>query len=366
MFVQHIFLKNFRCHKHASWPLQQGVNLLIGPNGSGKTSFLEAVFIAVYGHSFRQSKTPDLVHFNEEEFQIDLQWLRYGPLHLQVKGNKKNIIRTLQGKKITIKKDFLRSFPIVFDSTVTSRFIDGTPNDRRKWLDALLFLCKPHLKHVYQNYLRAMMQRQRALRYNHHRDMLLIWESQMVEMGKVLSLEKIQLIEKINEKLADEMLCLNANVQFELAVDQNNLNEDWLNQLKNNRDSDKKLGRTQFGPHADKLSILFYGKDIRSIASRGQQKLVTIAIRLAECALRDYYQKSLPLLMLDDGLESLDSDYQYLLFQRLNLYLGQVLLTTPSVRDIGDDLRIQSYTIGESVSAVDGNVKRSSIMERAA
>ncbi|MDQ6979258.1 MAG: hypothetical protein Q9M09_03655 [Mariprofundaceae bacterium] len=109
---------------------------------------------------------------------------------------------------------------------------------------------------------------------------------------------------------------------------------EWLEQLREGRADDRRLGRCRTGPHADRLLIETAGREIRSVGSRGQQKLAAAAIKLAECAVRQQARGIWPLLLLDDCLEALDHTRQQRLLQRLCAYAGQVLVTTPSDVDV--------------------------------
>ena len=81
-----IQVTDLRCHEQITWTCSEGLNLLIGANGSGKTSLLESVYLMAHGRSFRQARDPFLVRRGEERFLIKGQWHRFGPMNLSVAG----------------------------------------------------------------------------------------------------------------------------------------------------------------------------------------------------------------------------------------------------------------------------------------
>ena len=105
--------------------------------------------------------------------------------------------------------------------------------------------------------------------------------------------------------------------------------EMWRQRLREGRDEDRRTGRLDFGPHADRIRIAYQEREIRHSGSRGQQKLASVALKLAECAIRRHYRQIVPVLLLDDCLEALDPQRQERLLQRLGQFPGQVLMTAP-------------------------------------
>jgi DNA replication and repair protein RecF len=128
----------------------------------------------------------------------------------------------------------------------------------------------------------------------------------------------------------------------------------WLERLATRRDDDARVGRLQAGPHCDRLKILFDGREIRSVGSRGQQKLAAMALRLAECAVRMECRHLAPLLLLDDCLEALDAERQQRLMNRLCSYRGQILMTVPNGIEMPESLAIHQSHLSECVANENG------------
>jgi len=334
LHLQQLVLTNFRCHEQASWSLHAGVNILLGENGCGKTSVLEAASLMAHGRSFRQGRDPALVRWDCAAFSVRGVWHRYGPLHIQLQGKRNQLQAFLQGQRVAVRKELTEILPLVVDAPQARTLIDGVTAERRRWLDQLLIACEPSVQQHRSAYLRVLMQRGRLLRRHAQAAELDIWELQMTQYGQQWIAARVRLCQALNEQLNNEQMLTESHLQLRMHSTAADDQGQWLEQLRQGRTDDRRLGRCRTGPHADRLLIETAGREIRSVGSRGQQKLAAAAIKLAECAVRQQARGVWPLLLLDDCLEALDRSRQQRLLQRLCAYAGQVLVTTPSDVDV--------------------------------
>jgi DNA replication and repair protein RecF len=306
-----------------------GINLLIGENGSGKTTLLEAAYLMSHGRSFRQARDPHLVRRGQDRFCIEGQWRRYGPLHVRVAGGRGDAEIRLQGRRIRQRRDLTRCIPVLVEAPQGRRLIDGVPNERRRWLDALLTDCRESLVSDFHRYGRSMMQRSRLLRRGLSSAEIDAWEQQIVVHGLAIAWARDEMIRHLNAELAGESALTESKVQ--IAVRAPAYDHDvWLQRLRAKREEDARTGRLDYGPHADRIHITYQGREIRSSGSRGQQKLASVALRLAECTVRGHHRQMMPVLLLDDCLEALDAQRQQRLLRRLGEFTGQILMTAPA------------------------------------
>ncbi len=329
LLLQEISATNLRCHHRVRWQCTPGLNMVIGENGSGKTSLLEAVFLMGHGRSFRQARDPVLSRWKSEGFLITGKWKRYGPLHVEVSGKEKSNRIYLQRRQIQRRMELIETLPVLVESPQGARLVDGVPGERRRWLDQMMLYCRPDVVKHYHAYLRCLMQRSRILRHGGSSDEIEIWEHQMVVHGLILMQVRTRLMDDLNRILESELALSELQVRVAIHLTAPEERESWLERLFIQRRGRSK-GVLRMGPHCDRMMIDYDGRDMRSCGSRGQQKLAAVAIRLAECTLRMQHRGLMPLLLLDDALEALDPLRQQRLLERLSIHGGQVLMTGPS------------------------------------
>ena len=327
--LQNIHIHHLRCHQDFNWTCGEHLNLITGDNGSGKTTVLEAAYMLAYGRSFRQAKAPQLTQWTEKSFHIQATIQRYGPLHICVDGKRGKVDMSLQGRKVAKRKDVFEHISLIVDAPQGVRLIDGTPGERRKWLDRLVIATQPAAYVHYQGYLRALMQRGRLLRQHATGEELSCWEEQIVKHGLIINQQRSIILAKLNQDLAKENDWLDLSFQIEVAWQGFEKKEQRLVWLDQKRSEHQRLGRVMQGPHCDRLKISYDTREIRVCGSRGQQKVSGIVLRLAECAVVQEAKRMMPILLLDDCLESLDNTRALRLMERLDNHQGQVLMTAP-------------------------------------
>ncbi len=359
---------HLRCHDALEWSVSPGLNLIIGGNGSGKTTLLESISLMAHGRSFRQSRSPLLVQHSKKRFMIHGQWHRFGPMHLSVAGRQGKTSVRLQGREIQRRQDVSESFPVLVDAPQGRKIIDGAPGERRRWIDALMMICYQQMRTNYQRYLRAVMQRGRLLRRKNFSDELDVWEQQIVHYGMPIVLARETLLEELNGLLVHEQVLTEDIITLSMRAPEYE-KDVWLERLKDKRAEDARLGSLRFGPHVDVVNIHFQEREIRSAGSRGQQKLAAIAIKMAECALWAKHRRLIPVVLLDDCLESLDQQRQLRLFKRLQKSPAQILMTAPDGVFVSPTLGIHIQRLTEqglTAYAVDEPLTRKRVMEEAA
>lgn len=307
-----------------------------------------------HGRSFRQARDPELVRWGMNTFNISGVWKRYGPMHVNLTGRRGKSEIVLQGKKISRRKELTETLPVVVEAPQAGKLVDGVPGERRKWLDSVIHASNPATYRVYQSYLRALMQRGRLIRRNCSSAELDVWEHQIVTAGQQVVRIRHEMIDSLNHSLKNEKELMESTLKLELISTAPDNEKAWLERLASKRDDDARLGRLQIGPHCDRLKILFSGREIRSVGSRGQQKLAAMALRLAECAIRQEWRHLAPLLLLDDCLEALDAERQQRLMNRLYAYPGQILMTAPSGIEMPEKLAVHQSHLSECVANENG------------
>ena len=340
MYIKQIELKDFRNYKELKTEFHPNVNIFIGQNAQGKTNLLESIFSTSMGRSFRTNKDKDMIRFGKEFFRICLVAFKDDNdlvVELAVNRDGKKGIK-IDGVKAKKLSQLFENVYIVAFSPEDLRIVKDEPEKRRKFMDRELCQIKPSYYNSLSQYRKALMQRNACLKefYMGNPDMtddiLDIWDNKMAEYGsRILSCreEFVRKINKISGRIHREIT--NGKEQLEVSYEPNikvsgNQPSLFYEELKKNREKDKRRGTSGSGPHKDDLRLQIGHIDIRSFGSQGQQRTAALSLKLSEIELIKEETGESPVLLLDDVLSELDQERQNYLIRSLEK--TQVFLTT--------------------------------------
>jgi DNA replication and repair protein RecF len=334
MPLKRLQLKNFRLFQDNLFTFSDRTNLILGENGSGKTSILESISILLLGSSFRTKETKECINSSKNSFSITGKGtLDNKELALSVNNglNKRvNSSRKIEGA--SVKKEELYFLQIVMSKNL--RMIDGEPEIRRDYFHELMFHVKPATKKLYIDYQRALKQRNKCLKKNLSKSELSIWSKELAELGLALSLEQygffksfkqynIQGIEDI-VKSGEFTFLDNFNVTFSKGWERSKkLEESFEDSL----EKDKAIGYTSKGPHRMDITFQVNNKKAASNLSRGQLKILILLIFLTNIKLIKQITQRETLLMIDDLGSELDIKNLRSLIEQIILSENQIVLT---------------------------------------
>ena len=316
-------LADFRCFQRAGLAFPEGACWLVGGNGEGKTSMLEALHVLARGVSFRRGRSLPLVRMGAQRFRLRARALRLGPLELEAEGNGGGITIRLQRARVRARRELAELVPVVADSPHMADLVQGSDAERRRWLDRLLVLADPGGAQARRDFLRALLQRARALRRGYEEEAH-AWAPLLVDAGWRWLAARMRLGQRINAWLREEAWA----GELRLAVE-----EEDEGGFRQRMQAALRHRVLDAGPHLAPVGILREGRDARLAASRGQQRLCAIALRLAECRLWMETRRIVPCLLLDDAAEALDRRRRQQLARRLEAYPGQVIASAQEPPD---------------------------------
>ena len=328
MTITRLDLKNFRLFKNPSFNLSDGINLIYGKNGSGKTSLLEAIIVAHGKKSFRTPNLINCIKTGESSFKIGvLDEINEGSIKLEaVKSSKKRVVfkKSLLNKKIGFSE--YRLLPQIINDK-SFKLVEGEREIRRDFIKYLLFHVKPQFKTTYNKYDKSMKQRNRALRDNRNKSEIAFWTEAVIEHGVLLGKEQNQVFKEFNEIATKRISCAKKEYKLNFLEE---IKVDYLwgwkkgkslkAELKDSLAKDLINGRTSFGPHRADIIFSQGSSLVINSMSRGQLKLLILLIFLS---VQDFLkQKNLMrnLLMIDDLGSELD-------FNNLVISLREILKT---------------------------------------
>lgn len=293
--IKKLDLQNFRSYSKKTFEFSDGITLIIGPNASGKTNMLEAIYALAIGKSFRAEKEEEIIKENENFAAIKTN-------NLEVFfDNRQRFTKTYKVNGIGKRQaDFVGNLRAVLFCPQDLEIATDSPSVRRKYLDLVLtqiFKDYRLSSHIYE---KALRQRNKLLKVA--RDQVLVarsqfeyWDNLLISNGKI-----------IHGKRKDFLHFLN------LEYDASLINEDRLNKYQHEEIA---AAMTLVGPHRDDFRILKNNKNIKSFGSRGEQRLAVFDIKIKEL---EYVEKNTgekPILLLDDIFSELDNENRHLVLE---------------------------------------------------
>lgn len=357
MFLAETELKFYRNYEYLSRKWHPGINIFLGNNAQGKTNLLESLYVLAVGKSHRTSKDKEWILFGEPFAYIKaLVMKKNGPVTLDVIVSEKGKKVKINGLEQRRLSDFIGTLNAVMFAPEDLDIVKGAPNQRRRFMDMEIGQVSPTYLYNLSNYNKILMQRNQLLksiaRREKKRDLIEIWNQQLVEYGVKVVLKRAYFIEKL-EQWAKEIHAQITNnkeelcIQYESSLDFANLRsedalkEQYIMQLQQMFEKELERGSTLVGPHRDDLIFYINQQDVQVFGSQGQQRTTALSVKLAEIELIHEEIGEYPILLLDDVFSELDDQRQSDLLKSIKDKC-QTFITTTSIDGISADILAQS------------------------
>ncbi len=342
MRLQSLHLEQFR--NHGNLQLNFGaepMQLFYGPNGSGKTNILESVGIAALTKSFLSVEEDDLRTWGTEFYRITAKVVSDSGEEKELEVVSQVLPRRqkgcfLNGVRIP-QTQLIGHLPVVIFLPQDLSLFTGPPAERRRALDQILSQVSPEYFAALMDYQRILKQRNALLKAiregNADASQLDTWDSALSLPGSAITLLRLELAETFNLSLPSEIRALgetweNAAIVYKrsgTARTQEALAEEMTELFRQNRERDIILQSTLSGPHRDDWEIVVDGRSLQSFASRGQQRVVLLALLFLETSFLELRRNEKPVILLDDIFSELDLAHRERVTQAFRDH--QVLLT---------------------------------------
>lgn len=284
-------------------------NLIVGPNASGKTSLLEAMFFLGRGRSFRTRRLPALVRHGEADFLLVGTLRNRGlPLTLGIRAGRAGTNIHVGGQQVRSATELASHFPPQIIDPEIHKLLEEGPAQRRKFVDWGVFHVEPTFLADWQRYHRALRQRNAALRTNGRASPLGIWADEVAVAGERLAALRSAYLARLAPFLLQAGRAL---LELEVTLlHHTGWNADLTlpEALQRSAERDQRLGVTHVGPHRADVSVRVDGEPARERVSRGQQKLLASALTLAQLSLQESLTPGRTALLLDDPAAELDAE----------------------------------------------------------
>jgi DNA replication and repair protein RecF len=332
MTIRELELTNFRSYDTASFELHPAVTLVVGPNASGKTNLLEALYVLAVTKSFR-AKDRDLVRHDADHYRIvgRSEAVEYA-LGLSVADGSVQKRVAHDGDSQTLVGHVGQLQVTLFEPT-DLELVAGPPEGRRRYLDFLLCQTDRGYLKTLQTYKRVLRQRNALLEGPEVevRRQIFVWDLKLAELAVEIYRQRQNLLEQLNAalpRLYGDIAGGEVPVELEYlpSVAAGRYEADFLETLSRNLPRDLGAGFTTIGPHREDFKVHFKNNDIMAVASRGEVRTVVLALKLAELDYAQARTSQRPILLLDDVFSELDRDRRGYLLERLAGH--QTIITT--------------------------------------
>lgn len=328
--VQHV-----RTHKDYTLAFAPTVTVITGANGSGKTSLLEAVYIALQGSSFKGSDK-DVLRRQAEWYRIDLMLTDETMRTVKFDTNR----QTGRKQFVIDDKTYYRlplqhRLPVVLFEPDDLRLLHGSPERRRRFIDRFISQVDSTYATTLRRYERALRQRNTLLKRQATSDDFFAWNVALSEHGSIIIEKRLHFIDKLNDQLnqtyeaiarqGDDVCMVYSLPRAE------NIKQKLLGDLHHATQKDLLLGFTTVGPHRHDIIFEFNKSPALTVASRGEVRSIVLALKFLEIDIIEQVTNKKPIVLLDDVFSELDDARQQHLITLTKSH--QIIITSATSSD---------------------------------
>lgn len=326
--LQEFYMSGFRNLETQMVSFDAPFNLVVGPNGSGKTSLLESIYTLLNGKSFRTTKTSNIVCHSLEAQEFVLRaYLTFGDDNRRSVGLKKSVneryLAKVDGEVANSIADLASVWPTQIVEPRSFNLLEGGAGARRRLLDWIVFHVEPSFGDLWKRYSAVLKQRAALLKQRDPNiELIAVWDTQLASLGEAINNYREPIVGKVVEVFrchASELLGSGLLDRLKIGF-----YPGWSNNLSLgaalslSREKDVKRRTTHYGAHKSDLRFGYDGLPVHEGLSRGQQKLLVLAWHLAQIEVLKSISGRSSLLLLDDLAAELDERNTSLFIESLN------------------------------------------------
>lgn len=360
MYIESLRLKKFRNYSDQSIQLKNGMNLILGENGIGKTNLLESIYLLSTTRSHRNDDEKDMISFGEEFASVEATVVnKNGRERLNIILHKKGKTLSLNNNMIKRNSEFIGKVNAVIFSPSEMNLFDDSPRERRRLIDMEIGKLSAGYMYNLSNYLKYLKQRNAYLKQGNDKVMLDTYTEMIFDPQIKIIKERDSFINALNAYLS--------YFYNEISGSQNELKMVYKSFIKEKKDvnlmrkeiketydkmleRDMALKQTNIGIHREDYEFYLNDLNVAKYCSQGQKRMVILALKLALVQIIYQIKREYPILLLDDVFSELDSNHRICLIKLLPNSI-QTIITTTDLREVSsikkDNINIINITKGE-------------------
>jgi DNA replication and repair protein RecF len=340
MLISTISIKNFRIHSDTAITFSDKTNYIVGGNGQGKTSIIEAIYYLCTTKNYKTSSDSEIVQFNKNDFEVGGNFKDLSEdkirIYFSLTDNKKYYLQN--GKQISRPSEIIGKYPIVLLTPDDHALTQGYPADRRKFVDSIISQASEVYLKTLLDYNKTLRQRANLLyqirdgKKNNHYSELEAWNENLTNSGSELIRYRKNFISDFNNFISDSYKEIMDKEElpeiqyFYLDGIENNFETVFRDLLKEKIDEEIRRASNLVGPHRDEFIFKVNNSSLRTYGSQGQHKTFQVALRFAQF----FYMKEklgrTPIFLLDDVFGELDKKRSIKISEYLKK-VGQAFIT---------------------------------------
>lgn len=357
MIIESLFLQNFRKFTENKFEFNNRFNVIVGKNGSGKTTILEGIYLLSTGKSFVTNSLQNCVNVNSEYFFVE------GVFHVESNSDlglvdtvsvifsKDKKVFHQNKRKVKALSEIVGKFPVIVTDYALVELVKEGPSKRRDFINHVLtFTDEEYYKNLLKYYSFLERRNEYLKNGNFTMDLLIFLSQELYDYGRKIREKREKIINDFNERIKDIFfLIFGRNTSLSLIYRPSKL-EKLLDTESITDEINKK--RTLYGVHLDEIEIFDDGINMREFASLGESYSIGFILKLIESELIMNYKGILPILLLDDFFSHLDE----LKREKILNYIkdNQVILTAVSLDDVSKSV-LQDANIIDLENSIDEN-----------
>ncbi len=325
--IENVSLLNFRIHEEYSLKCKPSTTLILGENGCGKTSVLEAIYLALQGKSFR-AVDREIVRRGAEFYRVSVGFSTGEETVVTYDGVKRQFLAA-DRKTARLPKKYRH--PVVLFLPSDLNLVEASPTRKREFFDRLIGQLDAGYSSSLSRYTKALRQRNELLKQDYTDESALFsWNLMLAKYGVEIRKKRMGIVSELSERFTQVYRSIAENQDEVFLVYKSYTEEtsesEYLKLLSLDFERDKLTGHTNFGVHKDDFEFVFNKVSAEGNASRGEMRSIMLALKFIEADLLFETFRERPVVLLDDVFSELDDTRQRAVVK--NFERNQVILTS--------------------------------------
>jgi DNA replication and repair protein RecF len=360
LIIKELFLGSWRNIEQTSLKIPEGITVIYGKNGTGKTNLLEAIFSLINFRSFRTNSLAEAIRWGQTKAYLSAALEVAGIRRkLEIQIEKSNKSARLDEKEVRRDCDSLNAFSVVVFSPDDLKLVKSSPSERRKYLDRIVFSGNRNYAKIAVDYNRSIKARNNLLRMGKSEHLIKSYDEILSRTGAKIIKERREVAQKLQTNGALTFCDLHSDLDLKLSymtklgeVIEEGKEFDFIHTaLERTFEKDLKLGFTSVGPHHDDLRIRLKGVAADQHASQGQIRSIVLALKIAELKIVSEKTQEKPIFLLDDVASELDEEKRTKLIDVVQILGCQSIITVTEREQVPSSVKRTDWV------AIDGEIQ---------